>query len=147
MGTLKYKKGYKYQLINDFVVCLTDCPSMEEVPFADNLCQVNKFIGFHKNTNGYSIIIREGYAWDGATGAIDSTNFVRGSMVHDALLQAIGLGVLPFEEWKVWTDNFLIQLLNEDGMGFFRRHWVYWAVRLFGDPKGSQPKKIFVLKY
>jgi hypothetical protein len=83
------------------------------------------------------------YGWDGATWALDSKNFRRGSAAHDALLEMIGLGLLPADPWKLWTDNFLIRLCKEDKMWWPRRKWVYRAVRKLGDPKGSKPRRIY----
>jgi len=41
---------------------------------------------------GGSLCIREGYSWDGPSGpAIDTVDFMRGSLVHDALYQLNGM--------------------------------------------------------
>lgn len=83
------------------------------------------------------------YGWDGATWALDTKNFRRGSASHDALLEMIGLGLLPANPWKKWADNFLVRLCKEDGMWWPRRRWVYRSVRLLGDPKGSKPRRVY----
>jgi hypothetical protein len=79
-----------------------------------------------------ALILRPGYAWDGASGpAINTKNFVRGSLVHDALYQLIRLGVLPASARK-YADQELVRITREDGMSALRAAWVYAAVRLGG---------------
>jgi len=101
------------------------------------------FACIQKRDNAYYLICEKYYGWDGATWALDSKNFRRGSAAHDALLEMIGLGLLPADPWKPWADNFLIKLCKEDKMWWLRRKWVYNAVNKLGDPKGSEPRKIY----
>ena len=68
--------------------------------------------------------------------------FMVPSLVHDALLETIGLGFLPADPWKKWADQNLIEMCKDRGMWWPRRKWVYRAVRALGDPKGSKPKRI-----
>jgi len=142
---MKYKEGYKYQLVEDFILILSDCPHIPGMFFKGKEYWINKFTCIYQNEQGFSLLILKGYAWDGATGALDTKNFMAPSMVHDALLESIGLGKLPADEWKLWTDNFLIKLCKERGMNWFRRLHVYCAVRWLGDSEGSQPRKILVV--
>lgn len=79
-----------------------------------------------------SLQVSRGYAWDGASGpAINTKNFVRATLVHDALYQLIRLGVLSDSDRKV-ADELLRDIAKEDGMSYFRAAYVYAAVRLFG---------------
>jgi len=79
-----------------------------------------------------ALVLRPGYAWDGASGpAINTKNFVRGSLVHDALYQLIRIGVLPRTARKT-ADEALRSIVIEDGMSHIRASWVYAAVRAFG---------------
>lgn len=83
------------------------------------------------------LFIRCGYMWDGATGpALDTTSIIRASMIHDALYQLIGAGKIPKRPWKKYADKELRRVCKEDGMNWFRRQRVYWAVRLFGPARG-----------
>lgn len=76
--------------------------------------------------------IRAGYAWDGASGpAIDTTDFIRGSLIHDVLYQFIAAGLLH-EAWKPLADRELYRIVREDGMSLWRAWWVWAAVRVFG---------------
>lgn len=78
------------------------------------------------------IRIRHGYSWDGASGpAIDTPDFMLGSLVHDALYQMIHEGILPRSARKA-ADQTLRDLCKAEGMSAFRRWYVYIAVRAFG---------------
>ena len=146
MATLEYKKGYKYQTECDFEIELEDCPTFGMVYF-DNILEVNDFIQIKREDNKVFLMIKKGYAWDGATGAVDTKSFMIPSLVHDAILETIGVKKLAADPWKPWIDKYLVKLCEGFGMNFIRRLRVYWAVRLLGDPKGSLPKEIFILKY
>ena len=76
--------------------------------------------------------IKKGYAWDGASGpAIDTKNFMRSSLVHDALYQLMREGKLSQDKRKV-ADDLLCKICLEDGMSYLRAGLVYRAVRSFG---------------
>lgn len=76
------------------------------------------------------IVARAGYAWDGASGGVDTANFMRGSLFHDVLCQAIEEKLLPASYRKA-ADKMLYKILGEDGMLGIRRLWVYNAIRLY----------------
>lgn len=76
--------------------------------------------------------IRAGYAWDGPSGpAIDTKNFIRGSLVHDAGYQLLRRGLLPMEK-RVEFDRLLRDVCLLDGMSPIRAAWVYTSVRAAG---------------
>lgn len=78
------------------------------------------------------VTIERGYEWDGPSGpAIDTENFMRGSLVHDMLYQCISMGLLPLS-CRAAADKLLHKLITEDGMFWLRTYWVYAGVRLFG---------------
>lgn len=78
------------------------------------------------------IVIKEGYSWDGPSGpARDTVNFMRASLVHDALYQLIEEGQLD-SKYRKDADQTMRDLCKEDGMSAPRRFWTYWGVRLFG---------------
>ena len=78
------------------------------------------------------LTIREGYAWDGASGpTIDTPSFLRGSLVHDTLYQLMRESMLAME-LRDRADRLLEKICIEDGMFRFRAAYVYHAVRLFG---------------
>ena len=74
--------------------------------------------------------IRRGYCWDFATKALDTRNFLRGSLVHDVGCQAIKEGILPWEA-KEAVDKELVKICREDGMSKFRCWYVHKAVSRF----------------
>ena len=82
--------------------------------------------------------IAAGYAWDGPSGiAIDTKNFMRGSLVHDALYQLMREGLLS-REHRDAVDRLLEKICLEDGMSKLRAAWVYQAVKRFG-AKAAEP--------
>ncbi len=85
------------------------------------------------STDG-TLLIKEGYAWDGPSGPTrDTLNFMRGSLVHDALYQLIRCEGLPASH-KEDADRLLRDICREDGMSRFRSWYVHLAVKLFGRP-------------
>lgn len=77
------------------------------------------------------LTIKKGYCWDGATGAIDTETFMRGSLFHDALYQLMHDKYLPYS-YRKKADKLLYDVCREDGMSWFRARYVYAAVRMFG---------------
>lgn len=117
---IKYRSGYKYQLAEDYTITTGVIP-------ADRV--EDDYLILEKDG---MLTIRAGYAWDGPSGpAIDSRDFMRGSLVHDALYQLIGDGKLPAIT-RVYADDLLRRLCREDGMSAVRAWYVYQAVRMFG---------------
>lgn len=92
-------------------------------------CEINtEFIWLHRGV----LHLLAGYAWDGPSGpALDTKDFMRASLVHDALYQLMREGHLPME-WRKSADQIMHYICLEDGMLPFRAWYVYQAVRLFG---------------
>ena len=123
--TIKYRKlkGYKYQLTTRYVV-----PVPLDYPMA-SYETIYKWVALRNST----IYIRKGYCWDGPSGiAIDTKNFMRGSLVHDALYQLFRENRHIAEEHRDTADRLLQAMCIEDGMFKFRAAWVYWGVHTFG---------------
>jgi len=117
---MKYRKlpKWKYQLTSTYNV-QTNIVLNEDIQ--------EDFIYLHKSG---MMTIKEGYAWDGATGGIDTKNFMRGSLIHDAACQLIALKRLP-QSQRLNADILLKQICIEDGMCKLRAWWVYKTVRLY----------------
>ena len=116
---MKYRelKKYKYQLVEDFTFC--------GVGFSD--VSIDYII-----IKGATIVIKKGYAWDGASGtAIDTKDFMKGSLVHDALYQVIRKKSLS-KVYRKEADRILKRMCELAGMNKFRAWYVYQAVRIFG---------------
>lgn len=132
MQCISYKKGYKYQLQANYTVRIPIIPTRNiYTPFIDLA------------TTG-SLLIKKNYAWDGPSGpTIDTLNFMRGSLVHDALYQLMRNIKLDKRIHREPADQLLKQMCIEDGMSEARAWWVYQGVHFGGgrsaDPANSKP--------
>lgn len=121
MKFIRYTEGYKFQLEEDYEHQTGITPTS---PGGNRFVQI---------TMDGLLLIRAGYAWDGASGpAIDTPTFMRGSLVHDALYQLMRLGVLSKDMDRRRADEILREIVREDGMLVVRTWWVYLGVRTIG---------------
>ena len=117
---IHYREGYKYQLADDYIA---------ETGIVHPGTVGNHFINL---SNTGQLIIKQDYAWDGPSSpAIDTKNFMRGSLEHDALYQLMREGLLP-PEFRVIADERLREVCLEDGMSSIRAWWVYTGLRIGG---------------
>ena len=115
----KRKKYFKYQLLDPFSIEIDIKPPQEITQYKISLSQ------------GGILAVKERYTWDGPSGpTVDTKNFMRGSLVHDALYQLMRLSKLDNKIFRKPADRILRKLCREDGMNPFRAWYVYWAVRL-----------------
>lgn len=120
---ITYRDGYLYQLAADY---------HGETGIIPPAAIDTTFIALDGAGN---ITIRAGYAWDGPSGpTIDTKNFMRGSLVHDALYQLMREGHLDHDACRDPADRLLQALCREDGMSAFRAWYVYQGVSRFGKP-------------
>ena len=118
---IRYRKIRKYKYVTNRTYSVPTGIDEENA-------NIDRFIQFSRGT----ITIRRNYAWDGPSSpAIDTKNFMRGSLVHDAFYQLIREGELPKSARKA-ADKLLVKMTKEDGMGKFRCWYVYWGVRIGG---------------
>lgn len=81
------------------------------------------------------------YAWDGPSGpTLDTRDFMRGSLVHDALYQLMRLRVLDYRVHRKRADQLLREICLEDGMCRLRAWYVYHALRIFASGS-ARPRK------
>jgi len=126
MECIAYKSGYKYQLKKDYVTTVDIKPD------------ASVDTGYIALTSEGALTIRNGYAWDGPSGpTIDTLNFMRGSLVHDALYQLMRERHLDKDKHREAADRLLQKMCREDGMSALRAWWVYQGVRLGGDPSAD----------
>ena len=126
MSCIEYRGGYKYQLKKDY----TDI-----IPIRPSSNINSQFISL---SNTGSLFIKSGYAWDGPSGpTIDTQNFMRGSLVHDALYQLMREGTLDDQLYRESADRLLQVHCIEDGMSRIRAWWVYQGVRFGGGPSAD----------
>lgn len=122
-------KGYKYQLMEDYPLQIKILPK----------APITK--GFIRLTKTGKLTIKRGYAWDGPSGlTLDTRNFMRGSLVHDALYQLMRERHLDHVKDRKRADALLHDICREDGMSKLRADYVYKAVRTFG-LKSAKPRK------
>lgn len=122
MNRIAYRDSYRYQLVADYRCKVSILPSDER---SSNLLTL---------TDDGWLTIREGYAWDGPSGpTIDTPNFMRGSLVHDALYQMIRESLLD-GSCREAADLELQRICIEDGMSRLRAWFVYQGVKFGGGP-------------
>jgi hypothetical protein len=124
---MKYKelKNYKYELVEKVTMQTRIFPAIE-ITEPD---KENPYIILDTNA---VLVILKGYTWDGPSGiTIDTRNFMRGSLVHDALYQLMRQNKIGLE-YREYADNLLYEICVEDGMSKFRARYVLQAVRMFG---------------
>lgn len=120
---IRYREGYKYQLHEDYQVLVLIKPA------------AFIFEPYIRLDIDGLLSIRAGYAWDGPSGpTVDTKNFMRGSLVHDALYQLMRHGHLDPILFREVADGELVRLCREDGMSSIRAAWVYAGVRFGGGP-------------
>ncbi len=116
----KKRRRYKYTLFADYQHPTNIRPSHSIS---------TKFIDL--DSSGL-LTIKKNYAWDGPSGpAFDTKNFMRGSLVHDALYQLMREKLIPLEK-RENADWLLREICIADGMSKIRADWVYLGVDLFG---------------
>lgn len=121
MNVIRYRSGYKYQLVETYSIQTSILPRK----IAHH--------GFIRLGRNGLLTVAAGYAWDGPSGpTIDTKNFLRGSLVHDALYQLMREGLLDVG-WREDADSELVRICKEDGMSWIRRWWVLRGVRLCGE--------------
>jgi len=115
-------RNYKYQLVRDYTVNISILPS-QPIDTA-----------FIRLTLSGELTVKDRYAWDGPSGpSVDTLNFMRGSLVHDALYQLMRLSKLDYRVHREPADRLLQRMCIEDGMSAFRAWYVYESVHRFGE--------------
>ncbi|MBL8995693.1 MAG: DUF1353 domain-containing protein [Gemmatimonadales bacterium] len=120
---IAYKSGYKYQLKRAYTLA---------IPIRPPQGIVTEYVSLDERGQ---LSLKAGYAWDGPSGpTIDTRDFMRGSLVHDALYQLMRERHLDRATYRAPADELLRDHCREDGMSRVRAWWVYQAVRRFADP-------------
>ncbi len=135
MEYVSYKKGYKYQIVEQYQEDI-DIRQPQEID--------TDYIDL---TVEGRLTLKAGYAWDGPSGpTFDTRNFMRGSLVHDALYQLMREEHLDKDTWRKPADQLLRLMCRQDGMWWLRAWWVYVAVRKWADPAADPSNKKSVIK-
>ncbi len=112
---MKYKRGYKYQLV------------VPETFYTSIFPPHDIDAEFLRLTRNGLLTLFTGYAWDGASGAIDTDTNLRASACHDALCQLVQSRALD-SSWKDQADREYYRLCLHDGMNPVRAMTHYWAI-------------------
>ncbi len=117
----KKRRKYKYNLHSDFEYSADI--QVEHPPPKTDIVTID--------AAGH-LVIKKRYSWDGPSGlAIDTKNFMQGSLVHDALYQLMRAGAIAQHQRKR-ADEILREICIADGMSRIRAWSVYNAVRIGG---------------
>ena len=130
---IEYSKGFKYQLRKTCVVTIPALASYAGIS--------TRFISIGK---GGRLVIRAGYAWDGASGpTIDTLSSMRASLVHDALYQLMRMGVIH-EGFRKIADDLLCGIGKKDKMWVWRVHAWHKILSVVGasNAKKGNVKKV-----
>jgi len=115
---IKYSKGYKYQLQDDYIINLSELSGVVR----EGVSVAGPFLALYP---AGALVIQQGYAWDGCSGpTVDTKNNMRGGLVHDALFQLMRQGVLTIAFFPI-ANRIFHRILREDGMSRFRA-WLYY---------------------
>jgi hypothetical protein len=134
MNYILYRDGYKIQVAESYSFELPEEFS-RDVEYNDPYLRVSKGI----------CEIASGYASDGPSGpTLDTKDFIRGAVEHDAMYQLFREGVFPPTLRDV-ADRHLVEKCKQDGMPWFRRQYVYLGLKL-GGAKAAMPDSIKPLK-
>ena len=121
IGELAYSKGYRYQ------VRLNPCSCTSKIRLEADIITP----WFTIRADGL-ITAHVGYAWNGANKpAINTKSFVRPSLFHDIVRQAVAEGLLD-PKWLDEGDRLMRRIARADKMRKIRRWWTFKAVNLHG---------------
>ncbi len=115
---------------------------MEDVSVKTPIC------GYNIDTNLYSLdpdgtlTGKKYYAWDGPSGAINTKDFIVGSLFHDILCDAVNEGLVSMSH-QCLADDLMLNINRDQKMHWFRRAYTYLVVRGFQVSK----KKRTIRKY
>lgn len=133
MSKIKYKEGYKYQLVDDYVIQTYVIPDEDLfLPFVI------------LDTNGV-LSINRGYAWDGASGPTFNTkSSMRPSLVHDCFCQFMKEGKLDYKKHSKDVHQLFYEMCKEDGMSAVRAKLWHWGVIIGqgGNPDNKDDNEI-----
>lgn len=129
-SSIRYRdlEKYKYQLMKDY-----SHDTGLRLPAA--VATSGRWVAMSKTGR---LALKKGYSWDGPSGpTIDTPDFMRGALVHDALYQLMRERLLP-SRLRRFADELLRDMCRADGMSKLRSEYVYSAVRAFG-AKSARP--------
>jgi len=128
---MKFTKGYKYQIEEDFFVQTTICP--QEYIDTWDICLESDGL----------LTVKKGFSWDGASGpTIDTKSTWEPACCHDAFYKLMRREFLPIT-FREGVDRFLHDHLIRKGMWRLRAWYWYRGVRLGGGPSAKKRRKVY----
>lgn len=130
---MKYIKGMKYQLAEDYSV---------STPVVGEHVE-SKWYVLHENG---VLDVFSGYCWDGASGpTFDTDSSMKASLVHDVFCLMMRDKVLSYDKWQDTVNAFFRQQCIEDGMWVWRANLWHDAVEFAdsGDPNQGPDRKVY----
>lgn len=124
---MKYKKGYKYQLVKEEVFRVPELAAFDYKSYFISLI------------NG-KLTLARGYAWNGMSWWPDSKKTKRGSGAHDALYQLISENVLKPQQ-RLIADQIFLRILKEDK--YILSSLCYAGVRKLGKSASTKREKVY----
>ena len=121
-----YSKGYKNWLRKPYSVQTPIVPCRDIVSSG----------GFIMLDYNGVLHLKAGYAWDGASGAINTNTFMRPSLIHDGFYQLFREGKLSLN-YRKQVDELLGSMCRADGMNKIRAWYVVLMVKLFAGTAAS----------
>lgn len=129
MDKVRYKEGYKYQLV-------------EPYSYQTDIKGYNIDHDWIRLEPNGTLTAQAGYAWDGASGpTVDTKSSMRGSLIHDCLYQLMGMDSRMLV-YRTYADDLLYKICCEDGMHPFRAYLWRKVVNWFGEEAAEQGDKI-----
>ena len=125
---MKYKKfNYKFQLAENLEEQLINASILPDEVDAE-----------YFNISDGCIFIKEGYAWDGASGPVFNTrNTLKASLIHDVLCQGMRIGIIE-DTYRKSADKELRDQMIKSGVIKIRAWIWYFAVRIFGKKSATK---------
>jgi hypothetical protein len=86
-----------------------------------------------------TLTVFKGYPWDGATGAFDTKNAMRASLIHDCFCEMMRVGELDYDKYSPYVHYLLGDVGEEDGMSSVRASGWRKATKFFRGGHPSHP--------
>lgn len=124
-GKIYYEKGKKFQSTRDCLIKTL-------------VTGYNIETDFCKLTPDGLLLIYKGWAWDGASGGVDTKKTIRASASHDALYKLMRMEFLPRSEQEN-SDLTLREVMRRD-KAIIPRTWAWFTALSWFGGKNTDPE-------
>ena len=115
----------EYESLKDWKYRITKSFSLQTDINPSDIVRTN----FSTLTTTGRLYIHKGFCWDGASGAMDTKNIMRGSCLHDAGCNWYLQGLIT-DEMRGQFDDLFYKLIKKDGMSDLRAGYIIKAVKV-----------------